>query len=147
MGKGRISRLVVCGTLVVVVGVGLVLLLSGAATAPTTEGLILQATGYASTAAAGNRNEAYVIVAAYNEAGPIRGLAAGSLSVAVVAAPAGADPLKKVTVTEPVSGVYKIALVPELSSHRWSNGSYGISITLTSANGSGVVLATLEIGS
>jgi len=145
MGKERISRLVICGTLVVAVGVALVLLLSGAAAAPTTQGLILQAAGQAGTAATGNRNEAYLIVAAYNEAGPIHGIAGGSFLASVVAAPTGADPIKKVVVTEPVSGVYKIALTPDLSSHRWSSGKYVVSVTFTSPNGSGVTVGELVI--
>ena len=94
----------------------------------------------------GNRNEAFVLVSAYNAAGRIRGLAMGSFSVFVVAAPDGANPLKNVSMTEPVSGVYKISLAPELSSHRWSTGKYVIALSLTSANGSGVVLADLVIG-
>lgn len=144
------NRLVVRRILYAIVAltaIAATVLVMGSAAAPTTQGLILQATGQIGTAAGGNRNEAYVIVAAYNEAGPIRGIASGSLSVAVVAAPTGADPLKKVNVTEPVSGVYKVALAPELSPHRWSSGKYVISITLTSANGSGVALGSLDIGS
>lgn len=120
-------------------------LITTGALAPTTQGLILQATSYVGAAAVGNRNEAAVFVSAYNEAGPIRGLATGSLAVTVVAAPDGANPLKKIAMTEPVSGVYKISLAPELSSHRWSAGKYVVSISFTSANGSGVVLADLTI--
>ena len=145
MEKGRVTKFVVFGTFAVAIAAGLVLLLSGAAAAPTTAGLILQATGHSGGAVAGNRNEAHVILSAYNEAGPIRGIASGSLSVAVVAAPAGSDPVKKVSVAEPVSGVYKVALAPDLSSHRWSAGKYVISVTLTSPNGTGVVVGDLMI--
>jgi hypothetical protein len=115
------------------------------ALAPTTEGLILQATSHTGAAAVGNQSEAFVLVSAYNAAGSIRGLATGSLAVTVVAAPDGANPLKKVAMTEPVSGVYRISLSPELSSHRWSAGKYVVSIAFTSANGSGVVLADIVI--
>jgi len=145
MEKGQTSRLVVFGAFAVAITAGLVLLLSGAAAAPTTEGLILQATGHPGTAAAGNRNEAYIIVVAYNQAGPIRGIAGGSFAATVVAAPTGADPIKKVTVSEPVSGVYKIALTPDLSSHRWARGKYAISVGFTSPNGSGVTVGELVI--
>ncbi|GEM_PF-1697235 len=145
MKRHEMTRRVACSIVVMAIGIGAVLLLGGAAAAPTTQGLILQTTSQIGTAAGGNRNEAYMIVAAYNEAGPIRGIASGSLSVAVVAAPAGSDPLKKFNVTEPVSGVYKIALAPELSSHRWSSGTYVLSITFTSPNGTGVVVGGLVI--
>ena len=145
MKRHEITRSVVCSIAVVAIGIGAVLLLGGAAAAPTTQGLILQATSQIGATVEGNRNEAYVIVSAYNEAGPIRGIASGSLSIAVIAAPAGADPLKKVNVTEPVSGVYKIAVAPELSSHRWSSGTYVLSITLTSSSGTGVVVGALAI--
>jgi hypothetical protein len=145
MRTNTTARIVVYGILATAIGIGAVLLLGGAAAPPTTEGLILQATGHPAAAAAGNRNEAFVILSAYNVAGPIRGIASGSLSVAVVAAPIGSDPVKKVTVTEPVSGVYKIALAPDLASHRWSTGKYVISITFTSPNGTGVVVGDLVI--
>lgn len=112
---------------------------------PTTEGLTLRATSHSGTAAAGNGNEAYLLVSAYNAAGSIRGLAIGSFGVTVVAAPENATPLKKVTLTEPASGVYRISLTPELSSQRWSAGKYVVAITLTSANGSGVTLAEIVI--
>ncbi len=113
--------------------------------APTTEGLILQATSQIGTAAVGNGNEAFILVSAYNAAGSVRGLATGSFGVTVVAAPANAAPLKKVAMTEPASGVYKISLTPELSSQRWVSGKYILAITLTSANGSGVTLAEMVI--
>jgi hypothetical protein len=113
--------------------------------APTTEGLALQAVGHQGTAGVGNRNEASLLVSAYNVAGPIREIPAGSFSVAVLASPAGSDPIKKVAVSEPVGGIYRITLAPELSSHRWSDGSYVIGITFTSPNGSGVVVAELRI--
>lgn len=133
--------------LAAIIAVAAAAIVTGSRAAPTTQGLILQATSTPAAAVAGSRSEVYIFVSIYNEAGPVRGIAAGSLSVAVVGAPAGADPVKKTSVTEPVTGVYKIALTPELSSHRWSSGTYVISITLTSANGSGVALAKLEIGS
>ena len=145
MAHRRILHSVVFGALATVIGIGAVLLLGGAAAAPTTQGLVLQTSSHAGGALPGNGNEAYILVGIYNEAGPIRGIVAGSLYVAVVAAPSGAAPIKKSSVTEPVSGVYKIALAPELSSHRWASGRYVISITLTSANGSGVALADLVI--
>ena len=131
---------------------GAVAVLAGAAFvlattfAPTTEGLALYAVGHQGTAAPGNRNEASVVLSAYNAAGPIRGIPGGSFSIAVAASPADSDPLAKDAVTEVASGVYRIALAPQLSQHRWSAGSYVISVTLTSPNGSGVVLADLRIG-
>lgn len=130
---------------IAIMAVGAAAIVTGSMAAPTTQGLILQATSVLATAAAGNRTEAYVFISVYNEAGPVRGITAGSLSLAVAGAPAGAVPVRKTSVREPVSGVYRISLAPELSSHRWSSGSYVIGITLTSSNGSGVVLATLEI--
>ena len=133
--------------LAAIMAVGAASIVTGSMAAPTTQGLVLQATSTSAAAVAGSRSEAYIFVSIYNEAGPVRGIAAGSLSVAVVGAPAVADPVTKASVTEPVSGVYRISLVPELSSHRWSSGTYVIGITLTSANGSGVVLARLDIGS
>ena len=145
MKKRRVMRFIVTGVLGAAVSAGLVVLLSGAAAAPTTEGLILQAVGHRGAAAAGNRNEAYLFVSGYNASGPVRGIPEGSLSVVVVGAPAGADPIKKVGVTEPVSGVYRISLTPDLSSHRWSSGMYVLSVTFTSPNGSGVVLGDVLI--
>jgi len=144
MSRGKRARRAFYATVGVAIVTSLVFLTAGTF-APTTQGLVLQTTSHAATAAAGNRNEAFVFVAAYNEAGPIRGIPGGSLSVAILAAPDGADPVKKTTVTEPVNGVYKIALAPELSNHRWAGGRYVIGITFTSANGSGVALASLEI--
>ena len=126
----------------VLVGTALVL---AATFAPTTEGLVLHAIGYPGTAAAGNRDEAFVVLSAYNAAGPIRGIPGGSFSIAVAASPTDSAPLAKETVTEAASGVYRIALAPQLSQHRWSAGSYVISVTLTSPNGSGVALAELRI--
>jgi hypothetical protein len=117
-----------------------------AAAAPTTQGLILQAEGHPGSAAVGNGNEAYVFVSVYNEAGPVHGLASGSLSASVIGAPTGAPPLRKANVTEPVSGIYRIALSPELSSQRWAAGTYVVGVALTSPNGSGVVVAGLVIG-
>jgi hypothetical protein len=145
MAKKKVIRGVVCTALAVSIGVCVLLLLGGAAAAPTTTGLILQTSSHSGTAAAGNRNEAYVLVSAYNEAGSIRAIPGGSFSVAVVASPNGADPVKKVSVAEPVSGVYKIAVTPELSSHRWSSGKYVLAVTFTTASGSGVAVAGLEI--
>ena len=133
--------------LVIATAIGAATIFLAATTfAPTTEGLALHAVGYQGAAAIGNRDDAAVFVSAYNEAGSIRGIAGGSFSVAVLAAPAGADPVKKAGVSEPVSGIYKVSLTPELSQHRWSAGTYVIGITFTSANGSGVVLAELAIG-
>lgn len=120
-------------------------LLTASTFAPTTQGLILQTSGHSGTAAAGNRNEAFILVSAYNEAGPIRGIPGGSFSIAVVASPSGADPIKKTGVTEPVSGIYKISLALELSPHRWSSGKYVLAVTFTTASGSGVAVADLEI--
>lgn len=130
--------------LAVAVGAGAMLLV-GSAAAPTTQGLILQTSNHLGTAAAGNRDAAYVLVSAYNEAGSIRGIASGSFSVSVVAAPNAASPTTKTGMTEPVSGVYKIALAPELSQHRWTSGKYVISVAFTSPNGSGVTLGELVI--
>jgi len=113
--------------------------------APTTEGLALHAVGFQGAAAAGNRNEASILVSAYNAAGPVRGVPGGSFSVVVAASPPDSHPLAKVAVTEVASGVYRIALTPELSQHRWSTGSYVVGVTLTSPNGSGVVVAELRI--
>lgn len=113
--------------------------------APTTEGLALHAVGHQGTAGVGNRNEASLLVSAYNVAGPIRGIPSGSFSVTVLASPAGSDPIKKVAVSEAVGGIYRITLTPELSSHRWSEGSYVMGITFTSPNGSGVIVAELRI--
>ena len=145
MVKQRYVRRLIYGVLIAATALGAALLLSGAA-APTTQGLILQAEGHPGAAAAGNGNEAYVFVSVYNEAGPVHGLAAGSLSASVLGGPAGAPPLKKASVTEPVSGIYKVALSPELSSQRWAAGTYVVGVTLTSQNGSGVVVASLVIG-
>jgi len=142
MRRATRKALYVIGSVAAIAAVVLVL---GNAAAPTTEGLILQAVGHAGTAAAGNRNEVYVLVSAYNAAGPIRGILGGSLSVTVVAAPANADPMKKVSVTEPASGVYKIALMPDLSSHRWSSGRYVLSVAFTSPSGTGVVVVDVVI--
>jgi hypothetical protein len=144
MKRQAAVRRLLYALLVVVVGVSAVWLTAGTF-APTTQGLILQTASHPATAATGNRDEAFVLVSAYNEAGPIRGILGGSFSVAVVASPDGADPVKKASVTEAVSGAYKIGLAPELSNHRWTGGRYVIAITLTSANGSGVALASLEI--
>jgi hypothetical protein len=113
--------------------------------APTTEGLALHAVGHQGTAGVGNRNEASLLVSAYNVAGPIHGIPGGSFSVTVLASPAGSDPIKKVAVSEAVGGIYRITLTPELSSHRWSEGSYVMGITFTSPNGSGVIVAELRI--
>jgi hypothetical protein len=132
--------------LVVAVAAGVWVLLTGSAAAPTTQGLILQAVGYAGTAAVGNGNDAYAIVSVYNEAGPVRGLASGSLSIAIAAAPADAPPVHKTGVVETSSGIYRIGLAPELSSQRWVSGTYVIGITLTSADGSGVAVADFAIG-
>jgi len=129
--------------LVAVAAVGI---LTGSAAAPTTKGLALQTAVDPARALAGNRDEAHVFVAVYNEAGPVHGVAAGGFSVAIVAAPESASPVRKVGVIEPVAGVYRISLAPELSSHRWTRGLYVISISVTSPSGSGVVLAELEIG-
>jgi hypothetical protein len=142
------SKIVLSRTVLSVFAVAAVIaatLITVGALAPTTEGLALQATSHIGTAAVGNRNEAFVLVSAYNAAGSIRGLAVGSFAVTVVAAPENANPLKRVVMTEPVSGVYKISLAPELSSHRWSAGKYTFAIALTSANGSGVCLAEIVI--
>jgi len=128
-----------------VAAIAAVVLVLGSAAAPTTEGLILQAVGHSAAAAAGNRGEVYLFVSAYNAAGPVRGIPAGSLSVAVVAAPTGADPIVKASVSEPVGGVYRIALTPDLSSHRWSRGKYVLSLTFTSPSGSGVIVGTVVI--
>lgn len=144
MKRNQVWRGAIYTILIVAIGAGAMLLV-GSAAAPTTQGLILQTSNHLGTAAAGNRDEAYVIVSAYNEAGSIRGIASGSLSVSVVASPNGANPLKKTGVTEPVSGVYTIALAPDLSQHRWSSGKYVMSVTFTSPNGSGVTLAELVI--
>jgi hypothetical protein len=113
--------------------------------APTTAGLALDAVGHQGTAGVGNRNEASLLVSAYNAAGPIRGIPGGSFSIVVIASPADSDPIQKAAVSEVTSGIYRITLVPELSSHRWSKGSYVVGVTLTSPNGSGVVLAELQI--
>ena len=139
-------RHTVYGLLIVGIGLGAVLLLTGAVAAPSTEGLILQVACHPGTAAPGNGNEAYVLVSIYNAAGPVRGLSSGNLSVSVVAGPTGAPPLKKGSVLEPVSGVYKIGLAPELSSQRWVGGTYVVSVALTSSNGSGVVVGELIVG-
>jgi hypothetical protein len=113
--------------------------------APTTEGLALHAVGHQGTAGVGNRNEASLLVSAYNAAGPIRGIPGGSFSIVVIASPADSDPIQKAAVSEVTSGIYRITLVPELSSHRWSKGSYVVGVALTSPNGSGVVLGELQI--
>ena len=144
MKRGALLRGAVYTILVMAIGAGAILLV-GSAAAPTTQGLILQTSSHLGTAASGNREEAYVLVSAYNEAGAIRGIASGSFSVSVVASPSAASPIKKAGLTEPVSGVYKIALTPELSQHRWAAGKYVMSITFTSSNGSGVTLADLVI--
>lgn len=102
--------------------VGAVSVLGGGAAAPMTGGLILQGASHSG------------------------GAVAGSFSAAIVPAPTGAYPIKKVSVTEPVRGVHRIALAPEFSSHRWSGGKYVIGVTLTSANGSGVVGIDLIVG-
>lgn len=122
------------------------MLLTGGAAAPTTQGLILHAVGHPGSAASGNGADAYVVVSIYNEAGPVRELASGSLSLAVVAAPGSAPPIRKTSVVEASGGIYRIALAPELSSQRWVSGRYVIGVTLTSANGSGVTVADLTIG-
>lgn len=142
--RDTVLRGAVYTILVVLVGAGAMLLV-GSAAAPTTRGLILLTSNHVGTAASGNRDEAYVLVSAYNEAGAIRGIGSGSFSVSVVASPNGATPVTKTGITEPVSGVYKIALAPELSQHRWASGKYVMSITFTSPNGSGVTLAELAI--
>ncbi len=132
--------------LIAAVAIGAVAVFLVATTyAPTTEGLALYAVGHQGTAGVGNRNEASLLVSAYNAAGPIHGIAGGSFSVVVVASPVDADPIVKVAVSEVASGIYRIALAPERSQHRWSAGSYVMGITLTSPNGSGVVVADLEI--
>ena len=144
MKRQKTARRLLLALLVLGVGVSAVWL-TAATFAPTTHGLILQTASHSGTAAAGNRNEAAVLVSVYNEAGPIRGVPAGSFSVVIVASPDGTDPVKKTGVSEPVSGVYRIGLAPELSNHRWTGGRYVIAITFTSANGSGVALASLDI--
>jgi hypothetical protein len=144
MGQVPVRKLVYI-LMAAAVGAG-VMLLTASTFAPTTQGLILQAASHSGAAAAGNRNEAFILISAYNEAGPIRGIAGGSFSVAVVAAPDGANPIKKTGVAEPVSGVYKIGLAPDLSQHRWSEGNYVMGITFTSPNGSGVAVGQLIIG-
>ena len=146
MNKPTGVRCSIYSVLAIGIIVGAVLLLSGAAAAPTTQGLILQTEGHSGAAVAGNGSEAYIFVAIYNEAGPVRELVSGSLSVSVVAAPSGAPPIRKANVTEPVSGVYRIALFPELSSQRWVAGRYVVGVSLTSQNGSGVAVAELNIG-
>ncbi|MBU0595502.1 hypothetical protein KJ567_02300 [Candidatus Bipolaricaulota bacterium] len=144
MRRREMWRGVVYTLLAVAIGGGAMLLVGGAA-APTTQGLILQTASHLGTAAAGNGDPAYLLVSAYNEAGSIRGIASGSFSVSVLAAPNGATPITKTAVTEPVSGVYKISLAPELSQYRWVSGKYVMSITFTSPNGSGVTLSELVI--
>ena len=141
----RTSRQRVVGLSILVLAS--VLLLLGALAAPTTEGLVLGTRTHNGSALVGNRNEAFVFVSAYNSAGSIRGLLSGSLSATVVAAPENAAPIKKASFTEVSSGVYKIGFAPELSQHKWSAGKYVIAISLTSANGSGVVLAEVLVGS
>jgi len=145
MARATAARRVLYGAAVVALGASAFLLVA-ATSAPTTQGLILQAVGHAGSAAVGNRNEAYVVVSAYNEAGSIRGIVGGSFSITIVGSPSGADPVRKAGVTEPVSGVYKIALAPELSQHRWSAGKYLVAVAFTSASGSGVVVGELLIG-
>ena len=138
-------RKIFYGMSVVAVGILTVLLISGTF-APTTQGLMLQTSSHSGTASAGNRNDVYVFVSAYNEAGPIRGILDGSFSISILASPEGASPIKKTGITEPVTGIYKITLTPDLSSHRWAVGKYVIGITFTSANGSGVTVAEVVIG-
>jgi hypothetical protein len=144
MNQRRSVRKYLYPVLATAIGAAAILLVA-AAFAPTTEGLALQAVGHQGTAGVGNRNEASLLVGAYNAAGPIRGIPGGSFSVVVLASPAGSDPVKKIAVTEPASGIYRITLAPELSQHRWSKGSYVMGITFTTPNGSGVVVAELEI--
>jgi len=143
--RNRLVARRILHAIVALTAIAATVLFMGSAAAPTTQGLILQASSHPGTAAAGNGHEAFILASAYNEAGPIRGILGGSFSVVVVASPSGAAPIKKVSVTEPVSGIYKIAIVPELSSHRWSSGKYVFSITLTSPNGTGVVVGDLII--
>lgn len=107
--------------------------------------LILKTASHSGKAAAGNRCEGFVFISAYNETGPIRGMASDSISVTVVSAPEDASPVKNAGMSEPVSGIYKISVAPELSQHRWSTGTYVLGVNLTSPNGSGVALAELVI--
>jgi len=144
MNKRRSNRIYLYVSAVVAIGVG-VLFLVATTYAPTTEGLVLHALSHPGTAAAGNRNEASLLVSAYNAAGPIRGVPGGSFSIVVAASPAGATPIAKVAVSEVATGIYRITVAPERSQDRWSAGLYVLGITLTSPNGSGVVVAELQI--
>lgn len=144
MGERRSLRKYLYPVLAMAIG-AVTILLVASAFAPTTEGLALHAVGHQGTAGVGNRNEASLLVGAYNAAGPVRGIPGGSFSVVVLASPAGSDPVKKVAVTEAVGGIYRITLAPELSQHRWSEGNYVMGVTFTSPNGSGVVVAELQI--
>jgi hypothetical protein len=145
MKKVTETRRFIHGVLAAGIVVGSALLLGGAVAAPTTQGLVLQTESHCGLALAGNGNESYVFVSVYNEAGPVRGIASGSLSVSVIAVPPGAPPIKKTAFTETVGGIYKIALSPELSSQRWTAGKYVVAVALTSQNGSGVAVASLVI--
>lgn len=138
------SRNVLSVVVVVAVAAGAILL-TASTLAPTTEGLTLQTVGHPGGAAAGNRNEAALFVGVYNQAGSVRGIPGGSFSVAVLASPTGADPIVKASVTEAVGGIYRISLVPERSSHRWSVGKYVVGVTFTSSSGSGVTVGELSI--
>lgn len=125
--------------------VGAVLLIGGWAAAPTTEGLTLTAVGHERLANAGNKEEASLVVAVYNVAGPVRGLLGGNFSLDSVVVPAGGSSAKKAATTEVASGVYRIDVVPEASAGAWLKGTYVIAISLTSPNGSGTTVTQLEI--
>ena len=122
-----------------------VMFLVAGSSATISHRLILKTACHSSKAATGNRSEGFLFVSAYNEAGPIRGLASGNIAVAVVSAPKDAAPVRIMGMTEPIGGIYKISVAPELSQQRWSSGMYVMGVRFISPHGSGVALAELVI--